>query len=90
MPVARVRADAFCHSMVRALVGSCIAAGEGRLAADRVAALRDAGARSSAFKVVPARGLTLVEVGYPPDEELVARVERTRARRQVAELDPID
>ncbi|MGN6324372.1 tRNA pseudouridine synthase A [Pseudolysinimonas sp.] len=88
--VARVRADAFCHSMVRALVGSCIAAGEGRLAADRVAALRDAGARSSAFKVVPARGLTLVEVGYPPDEELAARVERTRARRQVAELDPID
>lgn len=88
--VAEVRADAFCHSMVRALVGACIAAGEGRLAAGGAAALRDAGARTSAFTVVPARGLTLVEVGYPADDELAARVERTRARREVADLEPID
>ncbi|MGL1636433.1 hypothetical protein ACSTI0_00070, partial [Vibrio parahaemolyticus] len=33
--VANVRADAFCHSMVRALVGACVAVGEGRLEADR-------------------------------------------------------
>jgi tRNA pseudouridine38-40 synthase len=88
--IARVQADAFCHSMVRALVGACLAAGEGRLASGAAAALRDAGARTSAFKVVPARGLTLVEVGYPPDAELAARVDRTRARRDLAELDPID
>jgi tRNA pseudouridine38-40 synthase len=84
--VAEVRADAFCHSMVRALVGACIAAGEGRLARGRTAALRDAGLRTSEFTVVPARGLTLVEVGYPPDDELAARVERTRARRDAAEV----
>jgi tRNA pseudouridine38-40 synthase len=84
--VAEVRADAFCHSMVRALVGACIAAGEGRLATGQTAALRDAGVRTSAFKVVPARGLTLVEVGYPPDDELAARVERTRARRDLGEV----
>jgi tRNA pseudouridine38-40 synthase len=88
--VARVRADAFCHSMVRALVGAAIAAGEGRLGDGRAAELRDAGSRTSAFTVVPARGLTLVEVGYPADEELAARVERTRARREVADVDPID
>src|SRR5699024_4296836 len=29
--VANVKADAFCHSMVRALVGACVAVGEGRL-----------------------------------------------------------
>lgn len=88
--VADVRADAFCHSMVRALVGACIAAGEGRLAPGAAAALRDAGERTSAFKVVPARGLTLVEVGYPPDAELADRVARTRARRDLAEREPID
>ena len=33
--VASVQADAFCHSMVRALVGACVAVGEGRLAGDR-------------------------------------------------------
>jgi tRNA pseudouridine38-40 synthase len=88
--VAEVRADAFCHSMVRALVGACIAAGERRLAPGEAAVLRDAGLRTSAFTVVPARGLTLVEVGYPPDEELAARVERTRARRDAAEVQAAD
>lgn len=79
--VAELRADAFCHSMVRALVGACAAVGEGRLAVDDVARLRDELARTSAFKVLAARGLTLTEVGYPADELLAARAEQTRARR---------
>jgi tRNA pseudouridine38-40 synthase len=80
--VANVRADAFCHSMVRALVGACTAVGEGRLQVADVAALRDAGERTSAFKVLAARGLTLSEVGYPADELLEARAVQTRARRE--------
>jgi tRNA pseudouridine38-40 synthase len=79
--VAHVRADAFCHSMVRALVGACLAAGDGKLSADRVTHLRVAAVRTSEFVVVPAKGLTLVEVGYPPDAELAARAEQTRAKR---------
>jgi tRNA pseudouridine38-40 synthase len=79
--VANVKADAFCHSMVRALVGACVAVGEGRLDPDDVVALRDAGQRTSEFKVLAARGLTLTEVGYPADELLAARAEQTRARR---------
>ncbi len=79
--VARVRADAFCHSMVRALVGACVAAGEGRFAPDRAAGIRDEAQRGSEFVVLPSRGLTLVEVGYPADEELAARAEQTRAKR---------
>ncbi|MEQ6897206.1 tRNA pseudouridine(38-40) synthase TruA [Microbacterium sp. KR10-403] len=79
--VANIRADAFCHSMVRALVGACVAVGEGRLSIEDAARLRDAGARTSAFKVLAARGLTLAEVGYPADELLATRAEQTRARR---------
>ncbi len=79
--VAHVRADAFCHSMVRALVGACVAAGEGRFAPDRAVGIRDEAQRTSEFIVVPARGLTLVEVGYPPDAELASRAEQTRAKR---------
>ncbi|MRH29171.1 tRNA pseudouridine(38-40) synthase TruA [Microbacterium sp. SYP-A9085] len=79
--VGTVQADAFCHSMVRALVGACVAVGEGRLTAADAALLRDAGERTSAFKVLAARGLTLVEVGYPADDLLAARAEQTRARR---------
>lgn len=81
--VANIKADAFCHSMVRALVGACVAVGEGRLAPDEVVALRDARARTSAFKVLAARGLTLTEVGYPADELLAQRAEQTRARREL-------
>ncbi len=79
--VANVRADAFCHSMVRALVGACVAVGEGRLDAEDVTAIRDALDRVPEVKVLAARGLTLTEVGYPADELLAARAERTRARR---------
>ena len=79
--VADVTADAFCHSMVRALVGACAAVGEGKLEIDDVVRLRDELTRTSAFKVLPARGLTLAEVGYPADELLATRAEQTRARR---------
>ncbi|KJL29279.1 tRNA pseudouridine(38-40) synthase TruA [Microbacterium oxydans] len=79
--VAEVKADAFCHSMVRALVGACVAVGEGRLDIGDLAVLRDALTRTSEFKVLAARGLILTEVGYPADELLAARAEQTRARR---------
>jgi len=79
--VAHVRADAFCHSMVRSLVGCLLAIGEGRRDVAWAAAVLAAARRDSAVAVAPAHGLTLEEVGYPPDAELGARVEITRARR---------
>jgi tRNA pseudouridine38-40 synthase len=79
--IARVKADAFCHSMVRSLVGATIAVGVGHLSPTRLVGIRRELARTSEFKVVPAKGLTLVEVGYPPDAELAARTQQTRARR---------
>ncbi|MEO5535550.1 MAG: tRNA pseudouridine(38-40) synthase TruA [Pseudolysinimonas sp.] len=89
--VARVQADAFCRSMVRALVGSCLAAGDGRLGVARVAEVRDEQTRGSDFAVAPAKGLTLVGVGYPPAADLVARAAQTRARRAApASFDPDD
>jgi tRNA pseudouridine38-40 synthase len=80
--VATVRADAFCHSMVRSLVGALIAVGEGRRPTDWPASLLASSERSSAVSVAPPHGLTLVQVGYPPDAELAARAQLTRARRQ--------
>ncbi|GAA0998249.1 tRNA pseudouridine(38-40) synthase TruA [Subtercola frigoramans] len=79
--VASLEADAFCHSMVRALVGATVAVGEGRLSVDDVVRLREALERTSAFKVMPARGLTLTEVGYPDAAGLAVRASETRARR---------
>ena len=76
-----VVADAFCHSMVRSLVGAAIAVGKGDLAVSEIVALRDQTARTSAWKTMPAHGLTLVEVVYPKDRELARRAELTRAQR---------
>jgi tRNA pseudouridine38-40 synthase len=81
--VANVKADAFCHSMVRALVGACVAAGEGRLDPEDVVDIRDALERVPEVKVLAARGLTLTEVGYPADDQLAGRAEQTRARRDL-------
>ncbi|WP_092967756.1 tRNA pseudouridine(38-40) synthase TruA [Agromyces sp. CF514] len=81
--VASLQADAFCHSMVRGLVGACVAVGEGRLEASDPLALLRAAERTSAFKVMPAKGLVLTEVGYPADDELEARAMQTRARREL-------
>ena len=79
--VATVRADAFCHSMVRSLVGALLAVGDGRRPPAWPASLLTAGERSGAVTVAPAHGLTLVEVAYPPDADLAARAAATRRRR---------
>ncbi|WZH37508.1 MAG: tRNA pseudouridine(38-40) synthase TruA [Microbacterium enclense] len=84
--VANVRADAFCHSMVRALVGACVAVGEGRLPVGDVVAIRDAGERTPNTKVLAARGLVLTEVGYPANELLASRAEQTRNRRDADDI----
>ena len=76
----RLRADAFCHSMVRAIVGPLLAVGEGRREPEWVAQVL--GARShDAMAVAPPHGLTLEEVGYPADADLAARAAQARARR---------
>ncbi len=79
--VAHVVADAFCHSMVRSLVGALLAVGEGRRPPDWPVSLLARGHRASEVGVVPAHGLTLVAVDYPPDDQLAARAHQTRAVR---------
>ena len=80
-----LRADAFCHHMVRALVGGLIKVGSGNWAVTRPAELiaeADAGLTPDVpMFVTPAEGLVLTEVGYPVPEEYAARSAQTMARR---------
>ncbi len=79
---AAVSADAFCHSMVRSLVGALLDVGRGRRPVEFPAELLARGQRANEVSVAPAHGLTLVRVDYPPAAELAARAERTRRVRE--------
>jgi tRNA pseudouridine38-40 synthase len=81
LAVAEVRADAFCHSMVRALVGAMLAVGDGRRAVSWPGEVLAARRRDPAVTVVPAHGLVLAEVGYPAPDRLAARQHETRRFR---------
>ena len=78
---AYVSADAFCWSMVRSLVGALLAVGDGRRSAEWCSGLLKLTRRSSSFAAAPARGLTLVGVDYPPDDQLAQRISVTRDLR---------
>ncbi|HEX7302523.1 tRNA pseudouridine(38-40) synthase TruA [Lentzea sp.] len=79
-----VSADAFCHSMVRSLVGALLAVGEGRKAVEWPASLLSLSGRASGVAVAPAHGLSLVRVDFPLDSELGARAEVTRRVRTLS------
>lgn len=78
---ATVSADAFCHSMVRGLVGAVLSVGEGRRPVDWPAQVLAARRRNPALTVARALGLTLEAVDYPPDHLLAARAAESRATR---------
>jgi len=82
---ARVTADAFCHSMVRSLIGAAVCVGEGRFEPSWMKSVLDGRERIGESLVFPARGLTLTDVTYPKDEDLEGRLTITVRRRDEEE-----
>ena len=83
----RLRADAFCHHMVRALVAGAVAVGEGRQEPGWMAQRLQAQARDSLSRLAPPHALVLDHVEYPDDGSLASRAEGTRARRTPSDVD---
>ncbi len=79
--VARLTADAFCHHMVRALIGGCIDVGEGRRDPGWLLHRLEVPRWDSQVRLAPPHGLVLESVAYPADDQLAARAEQTRAVR---------
>lgn len=82
-----VRADAFCHSMVRSLMGAVTAVATGRRDLRWLESVRGSPVRHSEIQVLPAHGLVLEEVCYPADEALAGRAEAARRERSAAEVE---
>jgi tRNA pseudouridine38-40 synthase len=80
---ATVIADAFCHSMVRALVGALLKVGDGARPPSWPARVLTAQVRDPGVPVVPPHGLCLEEVRYPPPGQLAQRALATRRVRPV-------
>ena len=79
--VATIVADAFCHNMVRALVGALISVGEGGRPPSWPSAVLAAAVRDPQVRVVAPHGLCLEEVHYPEPGQLAARAALTRRVR---------
>lgn len=60
-----IRANAFCHQMVRSIVGTLVDVGLGKLKAGEIRGVMLSGNRQAAGTVAPPHGLVLWEVGYP-------------------------
>ena len=67
--------------MVRCLVGGLVEVGTGRRTVTWLTTLTAAAVRNSELPVLPAHGLTLEEVGYPPDDQLAERSAVSRTLR---------
>ena len=79
--VMTIQADAFCHSMVRSVVGALLPVGDGRKPVTWPGEVLRNASRDSGVTVMPPYPLILEEVGYPPDAELAARQRETRSFR---------
>ncbi|MDB5242111.1 MAG: tRNA pseudouridine synthase [Spirosoma sp.] len=62
-----IRADRFLRGMVRAIVGTLLAVGQGWLNVAEFEQIIEAKDRKRAGRAVPPAGLSLVEVGYPAE-----------------------
>jgi tRNA pseudouridine38-40 synthase len=77
-----VQADAFCHNMVRSLVGSALFVGEGTEEPGWLYERLLAKKRDAKSVLAAPHPLVLEEVAYPTDGEMLARAELTRAKRE--------
>jgi tRNA pseudouridine38-40 synthase len=69
-----VSADRFLRNMVRAVVGTLVDVGRGRIDLDGFRRIVEAGDRCAAGSSAPAHGLFLTDIGYPERDRLADEV----------------
>lgn len=85
---AMIRADAFCHSQVRFMMGALIEIGRGKYEPNWIGELLAAGVRDQRVLLADGRGLTLWEVAYPPEDEYALQAQKAKVVRTLPENSP--
>lgn len=80
--VVDLEADAFCHSMVRTIVGTLIEVGRGKRPVTWPKERLEQQSRDRGVIVAPAHGLTLEMVDYPDPQRYAERAEMARRVRE--------
>lgn len=81
-----IEADAFCHNMVRSIVGALMAAGSGRATIEDIRKSLDGKRTDHAYKVQSPHGLTLIKIAYPPKSKLAAQAELAKRVRTLDDI----
>lgn len=82
---AMIRADAFCHSQVRFMMGALIEIGRGKYEPNWIGELLAAEVRDQRVPLADGRGLTLWEVAYPPEDEYALQAQKAKVVRTLPE-----
>ena len=77
-----IKADRFLRNMVRAIVGTMICTGSGKMSLEEFEEIINAKDRSRAGQSAPAKGLFLVDIEYPP-EIFFTKQDHSRSPRNV-------
>ena len=77
-----IHADAFCHNMIRSLVGSIIAVADGRLSIQDLIHVQKSGKRANKFKTIDAKGLSLESIDYPDPADYAKQANLNRVMRE--------
>lgn len=83
-------ADAFCWSMVRAIVGALLEVGSSRKKPQWIRELLSRTKRESDVVIAPAHGLSLVSVTYPEESQYALRAQHTKARRDITHSEDVN
>ena len=80
-----IHADAFCHNMIRSLVGSIMAVADGRLSIQDLIHVQKSGKGANKFKTIDAKGLSLESIDYPDPADYAKQANLNRVMREISD-----
>ncbi len=85
--IGEIQANSFRYNMVRNLVGAAVCVGEGRFEPNWMRKVLDEKIRVSDSYVFPAKGLTLISISYPTEDQYLDSYNQHLAQQEIDEVE---